>query len=186
MKRDRRKSYIPLFSSYVVILALVLIYYTANLSVIGLAVPLLMVLTPVLLHSRIHVDITLKDSAKAVIISYLFLIPFIFTVLVTGGEFSLPGPSTLAFHLFVASIPEEVYFRGFLQEKAGNTLWGVVITSLAFTVMHSPRYFIGGDVSALLTFFPSLVMGWLYMKKRNLLYPVIFHFLSNILIASIL
>jgi membrane protease YdiL (CAAX protease family) len=91
-------------------------------------------------------------------------------------------PITLNFlltQLFVVSFPEEVFFRGFLQDVLRNDIKGVFVVSLMFMLTHLPGFILSGDPYALFTFFPSLVMGTLYMKTSNVLPSTIFHFLSN-------
>jgi membrane protease YdiL (CAAX protease family) len=88
--------------------------------------------------------------------------------------------------LLLVALPEEVFFRGYLQHRFGNTVKSVVIVSALFTVGHFITLCIGGDHSAaacaqaILTFFPSLVMGYLYLVTGTLWASIIFHFLANI------
>jgi membrane protease YdiL (CAAX protease family) len=57
----------------------------------------------------------------------------------------------------------------------------VLLVSLLFAVAHVPKALFLGDWMSLLTFFPSLVMGWLYMKTNNILPGTIFHLLANLI-----
>ena len=88
--------------------------------------------------------------------------------------------------LLLVALPEELFFRGYLQSKLGNNLKGVVIVSLLFAVGHFITLCLGGSQSlsicsqALLTFFPSLVMGYLYLATGTLWASIIFHFLANV------
>ncbi|HXX80085.1 MAG TPA: CPBP family intramembrane glutamic endopeptidase [Thermodesulfovibrionales bacterium] len=91
----------------------------------------------------------------------------------------------MIFQLFGVAIPEEVYFRGFLQQRLGNTLKSVLTVSLLFSFMHLPQFIFYGDRYSLLTFFPSLVMGLLYWRTSNVLPSVIFHFCSNIVFLGV-
>jgi uncharacterized protein len=96
-----------------------------------------------------------------------------------------------AVQLVVVALPEELFFRGMLltllerrfparRELAGvHVGWALVLTSLAFAVVHLPRE---GDPRALATFFPGLVFGWLRLRTKSLLAPTIAHAGSNILI----
>ncbi len=93
--------------------------------------------------------------------------------------------SAVIFQLLGVSLPEEVYFRGFLQERLGNTMKGVVVVSLLFALVHLPQFVIYRDPYALLTFFPSLVMGFLYCRTSNVLPSAIFHFASNIVFLGV-
>ncbi len=91
----------------------------------------------------------------------------------------------LAVYMLVVSIAEEVFFRGYMQEKIGMGVVGVVIVSLLFAVGHFVTALLGAGVGiiaalmALLTFFPSLVMGYMYLKMKTLWPSIFFHFLSN-------
>ena len=73
------------------------------------------------------------------------------------------------FQLLSVSFPEEFFFRGFLQDTIGGNFRSVLLVSLLFAVAHVPKVLFLGDWMSLLTFFPSLVMGWLYMKTNNIL-----------------
>jgi len=46
--------------------------------------------------------------------------------------------------------------------------------------MHVPQLIFYGDIYSVMTFFPSLVMGFLYMRTSNVLPSIIFHFFANI------
>jgi hypothetical protein len=101
-------------------------------------------------------------------------------------EFSRVSYPLLILQLFLVALPEEVFFRGYLQEKIGNNLRGVLIVSLLFALAHFVVTCLGGGYSfiscikTLLTFFPSIVMGFMYAKSGTLWGNIIFHFLSNV------
>ncbi|MEW6146062.1 MAG: CPBP family intramembrane glutamic endopeptidase [Thermodesulfobacteriota bacterium] len=92
--------------------------------------------------------------------------------------------------LLLVALPEEVFFRGYLQQKLGNTLKGIVAVSFLFALGHFITLCLGGGhglsecSQAVLTFFPSLVMGYLYMATGTLWASIIFHFLANIVHIS--
>jgi len=98
--------------------------------------------------------------------------------------------SFILIQLLLVALPEEVFFRGYLQQKLGNTVKGVIAVSLLFALAHFVTLCLGGggglsDCSqAVLTFFPSLVMGYLYMSTGTLWASIIFHFLANIVHIS--
>jgi membrane protease YdiL (CAAX protease family) len=60
----------------------------------------------------------------------------------------------------------------------------VLIASVLFAAAHLPAMVFYGDMNALLTFFPSLVMGLLYMKTSNIVPPAVFHFLANVAFSA--
>ena len=41
------------------------------------------------------------------------------------------------------------------------------------------------DLSSLATFFPGLILAWLFIKTRSLLAPILFHAFANIFYALI-
>jgi len=98
--------------------------------------------------------------------------------------------SFVLIQLLLVALPEEVFFRGYLQQKLGNTVKGVIVVSLLFALAHFVTLCLGGGhglsvcSQAVLTFFPSLVMGYLYMSTGTLWASIIFHFLANIVHIS--
>lgn len=88
--------------------------------------------------------------------------------------------------LLLVALPEEAFFRGYLQQKFGNGIKSVVIVSVLFAVGHFVTLCLGGGhdaevcAQAILTFFPSLVMGYLYLATGTLWAGIIFHFLANV------
>ncbi len=91
--------------------------------------------------------------------------------------------------LLLVALPEEVFFRGYLQRSLGNTVPGVIVVSLLFAFAHFVTLCLAGDGysacgQAVLTFFPSLVMGYLYLSTGTLWASIIFHFLANIVHIS--
>jgi len=103
---------------------------------------------------------------------------------------SLPVAFILT-QLLMVALPEEVFFRGYLQNKIGNNIKGIIIVSLLFAVGHFITLCLGGGHNiaicsqAILTFFPSLVMGYLYLKTKTLWASIIFHFFANIVHIAI-
>ena len=94
--------------------------------------------------------------------------------------------SFLLTQLLLVALPEEVFFRGYLQTKLGNNIKGIIIVSLLFAVEHFITLCLGGGHSisicaqSILTFFPSLIMGYLYFATKSLWASIIFHFFANI------
>jgi len=92
----------------------------------------------------------------------------------------------LILQLFLVALPEEVFFRGYLQEKIGNNLKGILIVSSLFAIGHFATVCLGGGyvgiacLKTLLTFFPSIVMGFMYAKTGTIWGNVVFHFLANV------
>lgn len=82
----------------------------------------------------------------------------------------------------IPGIVEEFFFRKLLQPKlikiTGNAHYGVVICSLAFSIMHFQFYGI------LPRFVFGVVFGYLYLWSKNLVYPIIAHVINNLMIVS--
>ena len=76
-----------------------------------------------------------------------------------------------------SALPEEWFFRAYLQKRLGNNIVAVLIVSLLFSSMH----FITHDSMAVwLVFIPSVFFGWVYKKTDDLILVVILHALSNL------
>lgn len=175
----------PQIGFSLILFVLILLYYSLDLTILGLPFTILLFLSPFIFRKKIKFRFTPTDLGEAVLFSAVVLLPFCFLILVLGGAFRIPGLRKTLFYLFLVAVPEEVYFRGVFQEGMGNDLRAVLYSSILFVFLHSPRFIVTGDISALLTFFPSLIMGYLYLKKENLLYPILFHFLSDLVFISI-
>lgn len=79
--------------------------------------------------------------------------------------------------VLLAALPEEWFFRAYLQARLGNNNAAVFIVSVLFSFMH----FIAHDTMVvLLVFIPSLFFGWMYRKTNDLVLVVILHALSNL------
>jgi membrane protease YdiL (CAAX protease family) len=112
----------------------------------------------------------------------------------------LPKPSALpreqgwfgvVFYQFLyVALAEEVFFRGYLQSnilslaeslRAGR-LWleqwiSIVLSAGYFAIAH---IIVQGRLTAALTFLPGLVLGWLFIRTKSLLAPILFHGTANI------
>ena len=104
-------------------------------------------------------------------------------------EVKVVSPLLAATHLLAVAFPEEFFFRGYLQRNLGGGTGAVVAASTMFAFAHFLVIcvFSGGGACAqnILTFFPSLVMGYLYMKTRTLWSSVFFHFAANVVYLSL-
>ncbi|MBI5848983.1 MAG: CPBP family intramembrane metalloprotease [Nitrospirae bacterium] len=129
----------------------------------------------------ITMQLKVRDIAFGVLTSAIVLLPFWFLLVPSAGRLPAVPLHIMAFQLFGVSLPEEAYFRGYFQQNLGNNARGVILTSLLFAIMHLPQLVVYGDWYSVLTFFPSLVMGFMYLKTSNILPSVIFHFVANIL-----
>ncbi len=103
-------------------------------------------------------------------------------------------PIFLCVHLGLVALPEEWFFRGYLQARLDQRLgtpwrlagarlgWGFIWASAAFAVLH-PILIPGAH--RLLVFFPGLLFGWLRARTGNIGASVVVHASSNLLLAII-
>ena len=96
--------------------------------------------------------------------------------------------------LLVLAAAEEMFFRGWLQARltrhrpprrvllGARVGWNIPLAAAAFALGH-----VGIQGAAgLLVFFPGLVFGWLWERRRSLVGPVVFHALSNALVLVLI
>ncbi|WP_456401605.1 CPBP family glutamic-type intramembrane protease [Persephonella sp.] len=74
---------------------------------------------------------------------------------------------------------EEIFFRGYLLNEIPIQNFHIknIIISLLFIV---PHLIINPSFLSILTFFPSLVFGYLYYFSNSVIAPFIFHLFSNL------
>jgi len=97
--------------------------------------------------------------------------------------------SWLFYQFMYVAIAEEAFFRGYVQNnilrltnpgKDGQRrLWmwlSIVLSAACFAVAH---IIIQGRIILALTFLPGLICGWLFIRTRSLLAPILFHGLAN-------
>jgi membrane protease YdiL (CAAX protease family) len=100
--------------------------------------------------------------------------------------------------MYVA-VAEEVFFRGYVQsnvlrllnktksEQLEQPQWtSVVISAACFATAH---IIIQGQMISALIFLPGLILGWLFIRTKSLLAPILFHGLANVyycLVAAVL
>jgi membrane protease YdiL (CAAX protease family) len=166
--------------AYGTLLVIVFLSHVFPVPPFAYVIPLFLTAVPVVLRRRINISFSIRHFVLGAGVSVLLLAP-VFVWLYTRRVFTPPSPRLIMTELFLVSFPEEVFFRGFLQDTIGNNLFGVVIVSLMFSLAHLPSLLFRGDIYAPLTFFPSLVMGLLYMKTSDVLPSTLFHFLANML-----
>lgn len=112
------------------------------------------------------------------------------------GRLAISAHAAL-FQIFVIAFPEELFFRGYLQEALSQRysrkirLFGsellsvslaVPLTSLLFAFSHT---FITFRWWHFAIFFPSLIFGWLREKTGGMIAPTLFHALSNLIVMGI-
>lgn len=93
--------------------------------------------------------------------------------------------------LLCVALPEEFFYRGYLQTaflttfkqhpKCGKTapVLAILLASLCFACAHLPS----GNVTRLLTFFPGLLFGFLRHRSGGLLGAIVCHAACNLMMA---
>ena len=108
----------------------------------------------------------------------------------------------LLYQFMYVGVAEEVFFRGYVQnnilrstsaitqeqivgwglphhKKIGGlklTLLSIIISAACFAAAH---IIVQGKIISVLIFLPGLVLGWLFIRTRSLLAPILFHGLAN-------
>ncbi len=94
-----------------------------------------------------------------------------------------------AAQLIVVALPEELFFRGYLQGRLEDafpprwTLWGAklggawLVTAALFALGH---YLVTFEPQMLTRFIPGLVFGWMYTRTRSILAGTLFHAACNL------
>ncbi|MCP5506631.1 MAG: CPBP family intramembrane metalloprotease [Chlamydiales bacterium] len=139
------------------------------------------------LLSRMHLrSVALKTIALTALGVIILMVIALYLHLVEI-DLKLPGmtPIWLITNLFFVSIPEEAFFRGFLQREITdylNTKWAgpfsVIVVSLLFALIH---FTFIRDLSFLsLTFIASLIYGSIYQMTRSIESSIFCHYLFNV------
>jgi len=95
--------------------------------------------------------------------------------------------SWLIYQWFYVAVSEELFFRGYCMRtlQAGLRKWyaparaayaAVIVSSVLFALSHALVF---RETTALMTFFPGLILGWLFLRSGALWAPILFHALSN-------
>ncbi len=103
--------------------------------------------------------------------------------------------SWLLYQFMYIAVAEEIFFRGYVQNNILKTAsaikreqhrllqWiSIIISAACFATAH---VVIQGEIISVLTFLPGLVLGWLFVRTRSLLAPILFHGLANVFYLSV-
>ena len=95
----------------------------------------------------------------------------------------------LLYQFMYVAVAEEVFFRGYVQNnilKSTSTIiqerrrmlqWiSIIISAACFAAAH---IIVQGEIISVLIFLPGLILGWLFIRTRSLLAPILFHGLAN-------
>ena len=96
-------------------------------------------------------------------------------VLLIGPDFNmwLFAISTIC----LAALPEEFFFRRYLQSKLGNSYVSILSVSAIFSILHMITV---SWVMGLLVFIPSIIYGYIFKKTGDLILIILVHGLSNV------
>ncbi len=103
----------------------------------------------------------------------------------------------LLYQFLYVAVSEEVFFRGYVQANVMRMLRessrpetqdpasglstragiAIVVAAAGFALAHVA---VQGQIVSILTFLPGLLMGWLFVRTRSLLAPILFHGLANV------
>jgi membrane protease YdiL (CAAX protease family) len=97
-----------------------------------------------------------------------------------------------AAQLVVVALPEELFFRGYVQGRLedawppGWTIfgarlgWAWILAAALFALGH---FLVSFEPQMLTRFFPGLVFGWMFARTRSILAGTIFHAACNLIMA---
>jgi membrane protease YdiL (CAAX protease family) len=100
-------------------------------------------------------------------------------------------PTMALAQLVVVALPEELFFRGYVQGRLEDALparrrlfgapvgWALVLQAALFGLGH---FLVTFDPAMLTRAFPGLVFGWMYARTRSILAGTIFHAACNLLV----
>ncbi len=92
--------------------------------------------------------------------------------------------SNLYLHTLPQVFAEEVFFRAFLQNKLAEKLnihLAIIAASMLFAI---PHIILRPDIFSALTFFPSILFGYLYHYTKSVWSSTLFHYFSNLFLWS--
>ncbi|MFA5240242.1 MAG: type II CAAX endopeptidase family protein [Phycisphaerae bacterium] len=95
----------------------------------------------------------------------------------------------LFYQFMYVAVAEEIFFRGYVQSnilKLISTakleqyrlrqLISITLSAICFAAAH---IIIQGHMISVLVFLPGLILGWLFIRTKSLLAPILFHGLAN-------
>ena len=144
----------------------------------------LLILYPALLISQ--KPITLFKSHNSLRLStlvvFIFILIFSLAILLSLIKYDPQLPSWWWLfalnNLLLTCIIEEVFFRGFIQQKLTsliNPLAGLILTSLLFGIAH----FSGGFNYVLVASLAGFLYGLVYLNTGKIWYAILLHFCFN-------
>jgi membrane protease YdiL (CAAX protease family) len=151
-------------------------------------------------QSRLREMLTALGQSSVLVFPGMFLVLWVLKLEGYGLPLrpGLPHGTALAgwllYQFMYVAVAEELFFRGYIQGnilRSAKTLmrkqWGlqsatgrrisIVASAAIFAAAH---VFVHCQAAYILTFLPGLVLGWLFVRTKSLLAPILFHGLANI------
>lgn len=94
-------------------------------------------------------------------------------------EFKLFRIPKLLASIFIVPVIQELFFRGFIFKglaKRYSNIYSLIISSLLFASIHIDYHHI------YIAFFGGLIGGVLYLRTKELIYPILFHLAWNLVV----
>ena len=97
-------------------------------------------------------------------------------------------PLFIAVLVVGASISEELVFRRtlipMLERRGLGQAWALIISSVVFSLRHTPADYLSGSLGFAIvhlfgTMSGGLILGYIYLRTRNILWPILLHGLTN-------
>lgn len=193
----------------VTILLIKLLHNSFNNRAAWFLAPFLLIMAavvPTLLNKRSFAEIGLRVGRLGLILRVLcatcvIVFPLLFAGILLLKYFEVQLPlcpvipekrwfSWLFYQFMYIAVAEEMFFRGYFQSnvlllltmsvqknRAFLELIGIIVSAIVFAISHSVLL---GSAMPIITFFPGLIFGWLFVKTKSLLAPVLFHGLANV------
>lgn len=200
----QKKSIIIAMILTVVVTAIALWMNTTKFEFRYYVFPAVLIFLPMVLNSSFRPQNIWKPSKKGfklffyVTMTVIVLYPpafFIYWISYKNYGFITPGTEQVLKAVLkglaavaIAAIPEEFFFRSYLQEHVFKGLekrfikvvtLKNLITSILFGLVHAVAFL---DITRAATFFPSLLFGLFCEKSEGrIFYSISFHVISNIL-----
>jgi membrane protease YdiL (CAAX protease family) len=106
---------------------------------------------------------------------FLFLTAIVIIFLFNTNQLNF-----ILYTLLLVALPEEWFFRAYfltrMKRLFSNNWTANIVTSALFAIMHVPAQGWFG----LSVFIPSLILGWLYQQRQDIVLVTLLHALSNI------
>lgn len=112
-----------------------------------------------------------------------------------NAAFSWPPPPPMDAwlgHLFAVAVPEELFYRGYVQTALDDAFGrrvsvlgasvgiGLLVSSIIFALGHVATQ---PNAGRLMVFFPSLAFGWIRARSGGIGASALFHAVCNLLVA---